>query len=511
MLIKSIKISGFKNVTSVEPKQYEFYYYTMIKGENLIGKTSIGDALCWVFCGRSSTGITADYILRNDKSSSIIVEAVFEDNGGKLHTLQREAPGQNQLINLDGIPIKESELSAYIGSTEIFLATFMIGYFHRLSSKVAKELLMGVIPFPSHQNIAKKVSEDVRLYLPEDEKFDSNIFLKQKRSELKLVEDEIKRWQSKQSLTAEKIKSVKIEDLADETVLKLKIDSLETRKVNLIKASAQNNSIGFLEGKLSVLRSEILNLKNYKTISIPQQDKLCPTCRQPIPEEELRKLVEKAEEQNAIILKRLEKLKVDEKELIENIRVAGEKSNECKAIQDELSSVEEELKQQKSEYEKIILQNQTIKSEVRFMEESQNMFQISKTQLEKLSAERYKLNRAITAVSQYNSIKADMQYETVRSSLKNVSIRLQRVNQSTNELRDCFEILYNGREYSQISTSEVIRAGIEISNFISGRTGLKLPIFIDNAESITHYTKPDTQVFEAKVEKDAILTVTEGV
>jgi hypothetical protein len=141
------------------------------------------------------------------------------------------------------------------------------------------------------------------------------------------------------------------------------------------------------------------------------------------------------------------------------------------------------------------------------MKESQNMYETSKAQMEKLSAERYKLNRAITAVSQYNTIKADKQYETVRSSLKNISIRLQRVNQATNELRDCFEILYNGREFSQISTSEVIRAGIEISNFMNKRIGLKLPIFIDNAESITHYTRPETQVFEAKVEKDAVLTV----
>ena len=80
---------------------------------------------------------------------------------------------------------------------------------------------------------------------------------------------------------------MKIEDLADETELKSKIDSLEMRKVNLIKASTQNNSAGFLEGKLSVLRLEIFNLKNQKTMPLSQWDKLCPTCRQPVPEEEL--------------------------------------------------------------------------------------------------------------------------------------------------------------------------------------------------------------------------------
>ena len=124
-----------------------------------------------------------------------------------MHTLQREAAGQNHHINLDGIPVRESELSAFIGSSEKFLAIFMIGYFHRLSSKAAKDLLMGVIPFPSHRSIADKVSEDIRPYLPEDEKFDSNAFLKEKQSELKLVEDEIKRWQGKQTLRQKRSKA----------------------------------------------------------------------------------------------------------------------------------------------------------------------------------------------------------------------------------------------------------------------------------------------------------------
>lgn len=511
MIIKSLKISGFKNVTDVEPKQYEFYYNTIIKGENFTGKTSLGDALCWVFSGCSATGITAEYILKNDKSSSMTVEAVFEDNNGREHTLRRESIGQNHLVYLNGIPVKESELSAYIGSPGMFLAVFMIGYFQRLSPKAAKELLMGVIPFPTHDRIVSRVSKDVRDYLPSDEQFDSNAFLKQKRSELKLIEDDIKRWQAKQNMAAEKVKSIKLEEIADETELKAKIDSIEKRKENMIKALAQNNTVGYLEGKLSVLRLEMLNLTSQKTMALTQLEKLCPTCKQPIPEGELRKLEQRMEEQNAVKHQRLEKLKADEEVLLQDIREARDKSDESKALQDEMSLVDNELKMLKADYEKLILHNQAIKSEMSFLAESQSTYEASKMALEKLCEERYKINRAITAVSEYNSIKADMQYESMRGSFRNVSIRLQRLNQSTNELRDVFEILYKGREYSQISTSEAIRAGMEISNFINARTGLKLPMFIDNAESITHYVKPDTQIFEAKVEKDAPLSVAEIV
>jgi hypothetical protein len=36
-----------------------------------------------------------------------------------------------------------------------------------------------------------------------------------------------------------------------------------------------------------------------------------------------------------------------------------------------------------------------------------------------------------------------------------------------------------------------------------GLTKTKFPIFIDNAESITTYSMPDTQIIEAKVKKGA--------
>lgn len=509
MFIQSIKMSGFKNVPETETRQYRFFDFTRIQGENFVGKTSIGDALCWVFSGRSSTGITADYILRNDESRTALVEVTFVDNAGKSHLLRREMQRSGSAIYLDDIPVKEEELYPFIGTPEIFLSTFMIGYFHRLTPKTAKELLMGIIPFPSHINIMKKVEEGLRQYLPENEDLDSNSFLKQKRSELRMIEDEIKRLQEILSLTEERIKSIKPGVLIDESEIKKKLDALEERKVNLIKLSAQSTSVGYLEGKLMAIRREIGNLEKQKGTFLNQQQKICPTCKQPVPEEELQRIVEKSKDLEREIIERIEKLESEEKEIIERVDDAKEKHNESKAIHEELSSVEQEIRQFRTEYEKVLLQNQAVNSDLKFLEESRNTLDTNGKQLEKLRSERYKINRTITAVSQYNGIKADLQYESVRRSLKNVSIRLQRLNQSTNELRDCFEILYNGREYSQISTSETIRAGLEISSFINKRTGLKLPVFIDNAESITRYEKPDTQVFEAKVMKDAPLTVTD--
>ena len=184
MYIKSVKISGFKNVPETETRQYDFFDFTRIQGENYTGKTSIGDALCWVFTGRSSTGISSDYILRNNESRNAFVEVEFISNTGETNQLKREMNGSNNAVYLNDIPVKETELSRFIGTPEIFLSAFMIGYFHRLTPKAAKELLMNIIPFPSHSSIMNRVEADLRQYLPQNEDFDSNGLLKQKKIEI---------------------------------------------------------------------------------------------------------------------------------------------------------------------------------------------------------------------------------------------------------------------------------------------------------------------------------------
>ncbi|HEY9062935.1 MAG TPA: AAA family ATPase [Pseudobacteroides sp.] len=510
MIIKRIEIAGFKNIPFHEPKKFEFYKDTLIQGENYSGKTSLGDALCWAFCGCNATGITAEYLLRNNDSTKTVVEVFFEDNSGIEHSLLREQSqetGKHHRLILDGIPVKDSDLAPYIMDKDIFLSTFMIGYFTRLSSKAAGDLLMSILPFPTNQSIIKRVETDLRQYLPMEEGFDSNTFLKNLRQDLKKVEDEIKIWTEKQKQAEEQIKRIPSGEHVDESKIKSRVDMLEARKENLIKASVQNNTASFLESKLSICRLEIQSLKNRINRGTPQFNKNCPTCGQTIPEAEIRKMQEKIDADNALLKSNLESLVKDETDLLSKIEEAQSMTKESNAIIEELDAVSKELDMVKAEYDKVIRQNEVLRSEKKKYDDAIASLDASKENMEKLSAKRYQLNRSITAASQYNSIKADLQYDTVRGSLKNVSIRLQKIVPSTNELRDCFEILYKGREFHVISTSESIRAGLEISALINSRINLKLPVFIDNAESITHYEKPPVQIFEAKVAKDIDITV----
>lgn len=130
----------------------------------------------------------------------------------------------------------------------------------------------------------------------------------------------------------------------------------------------------------------------------------------------------------------------------------------------------------------------------------------NKADYDKVSAEidssREKIMRKksqIDATKQYTGIKAELLSDMIHQKLSDVTIELQKVVKSTGELKDCFEIRYKGREMKILSTSEKIRAGLEIANLLIHQLGLKYPVFIDNKESITHYNQPKAQIIEAEV------------
>jgi hypothetical protein len=91
--------------------------------------------------------------------------------------------------------------------------------------------------------------------------------------------------------------------------------------------------------------------------------------------------------------------------------------------------------------------------------------------------------------------------------LSHVSLKLEKPVQSTGEIRDCFEVLYDDNELNVASTSENIKAGLEFSHMISDLTALDYPIFVDNGESITRYEDKGKQVIETRVKEGRNLTL----
>ena len=93
--------------------------------------------------------------------------------------------------------------------------------------------------------------------------------------------------------------------------------------------------------------------------------------------------------------------------------------------------------------------------------------------------------------------------ERINSKFKNVRFRLF-VEQQNGGIKDDCEVMIPtgaGRmvPYTFANNAARINAGLEIIEALSRHWGLTMPVFIDNAESVTHLADLDTQTIRLVV------------
>ncbi len=95
-------------------------------------------------------------------------------------------------------------------------------------------------------------------------------------------------------------------------------------------------------------------------------------------------------------------------------------------------------------------------------------------------------------------------------NLNRVKIVLYEIVKSTGEIKDAFLFTYEGRDYTRLSLSEKVKAGLEVTELIKTLSGRCYPTFIDNCESVTSIdnVKPSGQIIVSHVVKKQALSVT---
>lgn len=119
------------------------------------------------------------------------------------------------------------------------------------------------------------------------------------------------------------------------------------------------------------------------------------------------------------------------------------------------------------------------------------------------------LKLAIDAGKQYNSVKLKKQAESINKHLNRVTIQFEKMTKD-GELKDDFKVLMDGKEFSKLSGSEKIKAGLEIANLLMNVQDMYIPIFIDDGERINVIPELDTQMIVTKVTKDKEINVEVG-
>lgn len=133
-----------------------------------------------------------------------------------------------------------------------------------------------------------------------------------------------------------------------------------------------------------------------------------------------------------------------------------------------------------------------------------------KTQEKALSAQYEELEKGIYLCDQFTKAKVRMLTDRINGKFKSVRFRLF-LEQQNGGIKDDCEVMIPtdaGRmvPYTFANNAARINAGLEIIEALSKHWGLEMPVFIDNAESVTHLANLNTQIIRLVVsEADAVL------
>ena len=114
--------------------------------------------------------------------------------------------------------------------------------------------------------------------------------------------------------------------------------------------------------------------------------------------------------------------------------------------------------------------------------------------------------RIIYLCEEYTKTYVNLVSGRINNSFNRVKFKLFE-NQINGGITEACEVTLGGVPYSDLNNAAKINAGLDVINTLSDRLDLKVPIFIDNAESVNKLIKTDAQLVRLIVSKDKELKV----
>lgn len=509
MKIHSLIIQGFK--VHKDQIAHNFSMANEIQGDNFQGKTTVGEAICWGLYGVDLFGSNQGFDrLLNNKSKEAVVEVSYEYEG-ETHTLIRSRKGNNTTLILDDREAKQSDVE--LPDMKIFLATFNIHYFQKLSNKDARDLLMSVLPAIKPDNILANMAEHHRKPLEGYRLFKTDELAKDFRQEIKETEDEITRTKGQLDVLREQLNAeIPVSRDFDEErlnqleqkILELRNSTTPPKLMDTTELEKELNSTG-AQYKLLVQQK-----KNLEQSDNFEPGSKCETCGQEISEEHVHSVESSKQMKIKELAAQMEDLMLegmDLKNRLDHFRVGNERLREeyKETVLQEIQKLEAEARELRARKQEVANHNERRRSMIKLQKEAETKVAEKEKYIEELNNSKFQIQQRIDALKQYDQTYTEMQNEVVKPYLNRVSIRLAKLVKSTGEVKPDFELLFDGKEQRVLSTSEEILVGLEISNMFNQITGKRIPVFVDYREAINdkYFAEPDVQYFAARFVPDA--------
>ena len=562
--LRQIEMKGFKPYKDV--KVVCFSENTVIEGDNGQGKSSIADAICFAFLGTGADGVEkAGVKLLNNESKDMYVMIMFEVDGEE-HILTRAKKGNKSELILDTNSIEQTELMNWIKQKDLFLSIFNPVYFTAMTPKDQKELLQKYLGEISFDEVINKMGSEGQVLI-DDCFMVPQIYIDRKREELKEAdsrENFLKGFVvGKGDIEVPEEKVFSHQEELDKR--KVELEALNAKPTQLHDIAAQIENHKQLTNQLSVLNTRKYKLETECTV-FPQEEQIkekeserkyllkrhkdiksrmtevqnvtCPQCGHEFDlmadfkaklESELSTVIEKGKSVAAEILdlqdalsKKKSEYEIEVKKQIDEVLKEIDdtqvkvRSTDLSKFQSENDVYFEEIQAEKKAITQLIYSLENEQREVEAFnknrmqlieqkEQNKAIIEDSKAELETFEPLREKLNQDIERAKKFNATKLRMQGEFIGQFLYKVNIQFQKIIKATGEVKDDFKLQYEGKDFNLLSTSERIKAGLEISNLLMNATGYIYPVFVDNAESIVDIPELETQMIAAKVKEGEVL------
>lgn len=349
----------------------------------------------------------------------------------------------------------------------------------------------------------------------EHHKYDHERKLEDVRSSIRKAQDSIE--SSKKSISEQTIKKADLVKKYNEEVVKKFDDSKwvfdeSTTICSLCGQRLPEDKIESLRADFSQRKAdaiEIFNEEHAKTLAMIVDDG--NACAE---------MVKKLTENNKELENAINTLKLHEAEEIDIINGFDEQISKIPAFADYM---------QNAEYAKLKDKQDKLLADIAELESkgADKAVEDLKADKEKLKSQFDEVNKVIAQAA--NNVMIDDRIETLRDEQKEIGqkvadqeqmlylleefirFKLNKVSESINShfktvnfklwemqlnggMKDCCECTVNGVGYSDLNNGHKILAGLDIIRSLSELYGVSVPIFVDNAESLTSDYKSDSQL-----------------
>ena len=522
--IVNIKIAGFKNFKG--PYTMDFDRYTCISGGNGQGKSTIADAIAYAFCGTPFWGEKSCDRLLNSESREMYVEVRFVDENGEIHTLSRRRNDGGTSIVFDTVNIRQTDIAERFAEKDIFLSLLNPLYFIEKIAEDGREILQKLVPEAEPKDVLAQMSKSTRTLLENEILLDPEFFAKKKREELKEIRETTLYLEGQRDLLQKQYDetAAKLDDIVSKgndivnrkQILEEKqfdgidVEKLKKRQNEIASALSDDKRKHLLERRAEVqhrqyvskfteeiakINAEIaaFSAQCRKIVARAKSIKVgdtCPTCHTVVTEENCKAIAMGLQAEYDDIRTKGQNAVSARDELAALDKKSAEKFEEFKTA--DLAQIEADLAVLGSaDVSEIAMLEDRIANEVQVLYEANDIPEKIKAinkQLEECAAKKEELSRLITAVSEYAAMKAEITLQSLQ--MNRASIKFFDVVKTTGEVKNTFRFTYDGKDYRLLSTSEKIKAGLEVSALLERLTGLVYPKYIDNAECITTKLSP---------------------